>query len=283
VSFSASEEGYLVGAHTKPSEAHYEQSVGVLVGQDIGTPVRVKGDVNIETVAEDVVDIPNIGGSLANVQGALLQTEIAYSQKKITAFVQAFDSRNVIAEPTAIRVRVQSNISTLLLGGSCTTSPDLGYCIVSLDIPDSWFVKPARVNAAYANFLSLEENGINIGSASIVSSPVFSNNFNTKRLIVVPPVHPLFPAREFTAAVYAINPSLYEAYNRVEFDVKLMGATFNSVSSDNTWDCRKDERNHVVCLLGDLSPESPLRLTGLSFTSADLPQTGSITLSKYAQ
>ena len=38
---------------------------------------------------------------------------------------------------------------------------------------------------------------------------------------------------------------------------------------------------HVTCLLDTLTPQSPLRLTQLSLTAADLPQNGDITLSKY--
>ena len=41
------------------------------------------------------------------------------------------------------------------------------------------------------------------------------------------------------------------------------------------------EGNHVVCLLGDLSQQNPLRVTQLIFTPAGLPQEGLISLSKY--
>ena len=239
VSFDAGQEAFLVGTYVKQSEDHYVQSVGFLTGQDIGTPVRVRGDVNVETLAQDVVEIPNFGGTPSYVQGALLQTEVTHSQKIITAFVQAFDSRGVIAAPTPIRVKIQSNTSAAPLEGSCTTSPDLGYCIVSLSVPDSWFEKPARITAAYANFLSLEEDGVKIGEANIISSLLLTNNFNVKRLLLVPPAHAVFPARSFTAEVYGISPSLYEAYNRVDFDVETTGGTFVSVSSDSTWNCSK--------------------------------------------
>ena len=239
VSFDAGSEAFLIGTYTKPSDAHYNQPVGFLSGQDIGTPVQVRADVNIETVAQDVIEIPNIGGTPAYVRGALLQSSVAYSQKKIAAFVQVFDSRDVIAKSTPVRVRVQSNITTAaVLEGSCTTSTDLGYCIVILDVPDSWFVQPTRISA-YANFLSAEENGVKIGDSNVIPSPVFTNNFNIQRFLLTPPSHGIFPTRTFTAELYGISPSLYEAYNRVDFDVDVSGATFDSVTSDSTWTCSK--------------------------------------------
>jgi hypothetical protein len=278
VSFDAGQEGFLVGTYTKPSDALYEQPVGFLVGENIGTPVRLRGNVNLETVAEDVIQIPNFGGTPAYIRGALLQTSVAYSQKTVVAFVQAFDSRDVIAEPTPIRVRIFSNISSVPLERSCTTSPDFGYCFVSMTAPDSWFVPPATITGAYANFLNADDNGLFIGSADIISSPLLTHNFYSEQVLLIPPAHSVFPSRTFTAELYAISPYLYEAYNRIDFTVSATGATFTSVSSDNTWDCTKQD-NNVVCLLGDLPLGSPLRITELSFIAADTAQIGSISLS----
>ena len=243
VSFDAGQEGYLIGTYTKPEEGLYEQPLGFLIGQNIGTPVRLRGDVNIETVAEDVIQIPNFGGTAAYIRGALLQTSVAYSLKKVVAFVQAFDSRDVIAGPTLVRVRIFSNISSVPLEGSCTTSPDLGYCIASVTAPDLWFAEPAYITAVYANFLSMEEDGVLIGSADIIASPLSTHNFNSEQVLLIPPAHPVLASRTFTAELYAISPYLYEAYNRIDFTVGTNGAIFTAVSSDNTWDCSKSSQN----------------------------------------
>ena len=238
VSFDPSGEGYLVGEYAKLGDRLYSQPVGYLVDQNIGSPVTVKGDINTDTVAEDVVELPNVGATATYVRGALLQSEVVYSQKTIVAFVQAFDSRDVIAERTAVRVRVESNIS-VVLEGSCTTSPDLGYCLINLTVPDSWFVTPTNVTAVYANFLTVEENGIKIGNVSILRSSAYRTDFSINRVLLVSPAHDVFPASVFSAEVYVVSPIDYQAYNRIEFDVQLSGATLTSVSSDTTWECSK--------------------------------------------
>ena len=240
VSFDTQGDGFLVKHYSKPSPRRYSQQVGYLLNENVGTPVRVEGNVNIVTEAQDVVELPNIGGSPAYVEGALLQREVFYSQKTIVAFVQVFDIRSVIAEPTAVRVRVQSDVSTL--EGSCTTLPDLGYCIVSLDIPDSWFVDPAtKVTAAHANFLTAEDDGVEIGLTlpDIIPSPAYTTDFNTQRVLLLPPAHNVLPSRNFSAEVFVVTPIVYESYNRVEFDLQTDGASFLSVSSDEQWECSK--------------------------------------------
>ena len=236
VSFDASKEGFLIGEYARRSERQYSQKVGYLVGRDIGSPVRMKGDINSETVAEDVVHIPNIGATPEYVRGALLQSELLFSQRSVVAFVQAFDSRDVIAEPTAIRVRVISNTSTPALEGSCTTSPDLGYCIASLAVPDSWFISPANVTV-YANFLTIQGNGVEIGNASVRISPAYNKDFSVNRVLLIPPAHGIFPSRVFSADVYVVSPIEYETYNRIEFDIQSTGAVLTSESSDDTWQC----------------------------------------------
>ena len=239
------DKAYLVGTYTKTSESVYDQTVGFLLGENIGTPVTLTGDINSRTVAEDVIEIPNFGGTAMYIRGALLQTEVAYSQKRVVAFVQAFDSRDLIAKPTPIRVRVFSNISGVPLEGFCTSSPDLGYCIASLDVPDSWFTQPANMSAAYANFLDTEENGVKIGSAGIIASPIITHNFNTRELLLVPPAHPVLPTRTFTADLYGISPYLYHGYNRVDITVETTGVDFVSASSDNTWTCSELKNDHL--------------------------------------
>ena len=240
ISFDASKGAFLVGEYTKFNGAHYSQPVGYLIGRDIGSPVPLTGDVNIDTVAEDIVQLPNIGATVAYVRGALLQSQIVYSQKTVVAFVQAFDSRDVIAEPTAIRVRVMSDVaSTSVLEESCTTSPDLGYCIIRLDVPDSWFSQSASVASVYANTLTVEEDGTKIDEASIISSPAETTDFSITRVLLVPPAHDILSSRSFMADVYVVSPITYEGYNRVDFDVQVTGAEFLSVSTDKTWECSK--------------------------------------------
>ena len=239
ISFDASEEGFLVGAYTKSSDNVYSQEVGYLVGQDIGSSVGVTGAINSDTEAQDVVEIPSTGATAATVKGALLQSEIQHSQKTVTAFVQAFDARDVIAEPTAIRVRVISE-SGIILEGSCTTSPDLGYCITTLDIPDSWFTSPSNIELnAYANLVTIQDNGISIGTATLHPSPAYNTQFSIDRVLLLPPAHDVFLGSSFNAEVYVVSPIEYETYNRIEFDVQSIQADIVSVSSDETWQCSK--------------------------------------------
>ena len=240
------EEAYLVGEYVKSEEREYSQDVGYILGVDIGTAVEVRGTLNDAGFSHDVTEVPNTGGPASSVHGATLQTIAEYSRKTLTVFVQTFDSRGVIAEPTTVRVRVSAegtladSVSNTAAEGFCTTSPELGYCIAQVALPESWFARATdRQAQVYASLISDPQTEVDIGTASIQHSPAYSTDLTVNRVLLVPPGYDILEGRNFVAEVYVISPLDYELYNRIDFDVDSSAAELLGVSSSDTWDCSK--------------------------------------------
>ena len=253
VSFSAGNNvnGFLVGRPTRTGERRYVQNVGYLFGEDIGTPAAVSGGINTATSSNfDQAEVPNVGDVATRVEGSVLNETISYSLKSVTAFVQAFDARGVIAEPTLIRVQVTLSRqlrervrgSTSLVDTTCRTSQDLGYCVAQLTLPDEWFARTSTDSNdrvfIWANLASSTQNGKLIGNAVVENSPAYATNLTLPRPItLVPPSHTIYPSRNFTVEVYVVSP-LVLVYSGVEADVSWTEGTLTGIRFDeNLWQC----------------------------------------------
>ena len=253
VSFSAGNNanGFLVGGPTRTGERLYIQEVGYLFGEDIGTPAGVSGGINTATSSNfDQAEVPNVGDVATRVEGSVLNETVLYSLKTVTAFVQAFDARGVIAEPTLIRVqsilsrqlreRVRGSVS--LVEATCRTSQELGYCVVQLTLPDEWFTRTSTDNNdrvfIWANFASSTQNGKLIGNALVESLPAYATNLTRSRpIILTPPSHTVFPSRNFVMEVYIVSP-LVLVYSGVEADISWTEGTLTGITFDETlWQC----------------------------------------------
>ena len=253
VSFSAGNNanGFLVGGATRTGERQYIQEVGYLFGEDIGTPAGVSGGINTATSSNfDQAEVPNVGDVATRVEGSVLNETVLYSLKTVTAFVQAFDARGVIAEPTLIRVqstlsrqlreRVRGSVS--LVEATCRTSQELGYCVVQLTLPDEWFARTSTDSNdrvfIWANFASSTQNGKLIGNALVESSPAYATNLTRSRpIILTPPSHTVFPSRNFIMEVYIVSP-LVLVYSGVEADISWTEGTLTGITFDETlWQC----------------------------------------------
>jgi len=133
---------FLIGQPTRTGGRQYAQEVGYLFGEDIGIPATVSGGINTATSGNfDRAEVPNVGDTATRVEGSVLHSVVSHSLKTVTAFVQVFDSRSVIAELTSIRVRVTPTDqlrqlgSVSLVDGTCLTSQMLGYCIALNQTP----------------------------------------------------------------------------------------------------------------------------------------------------
>ena len=253
--------GYLIGRPTRTGGRQYAQEVGYLFGEDIGIPATVSGGINTATSGTfDRAEIPNVGDAAVRVVGSVLHTVVSHSLKTVTAFVQVFDSRDVIAEPTSIRVRVTPTDqlrqlgSVSLVDGTCMTSQMLGYCTAQLTLPDEWFARTSTNNRndrvlVWANFASSAENGNLIGEAVVENSPAYAANLAQSRIALVPPTHTIFPSRNFTVEVYVVSP-LVLVYSGVEADVTWSDGTLTGITYDeNIWQCGKTHKHWKFHLL----------------------------------
>lgn len=243
--------GFLIGQPTRTGGRQYAQEVGYLFGEDIGMPATVSGGINTATSGNfDRAEVPNVGDTATRVEGSVLHSVVSHSLKTVTAFVQVFDSRSVIAEPTSIRVRVTPTDqlrqlgSVSLVDGTCLTSQMLGHCVAQLTLPDEWFARASTNNRndrvlVWANFASSTENGNLIGEAVVENSPAYAANLAQSRIALVPPSHTVFPSRNFTVEVYVVSP-LELVYGGVEADVTWSDGTLTGITFDeNIWQCGK--------------------------------------------
>ena len=256
VSFDAGEDGYLVSPPTRSGEREYVQQIGFLFGEEIGTPAFVTGGINTVNSGEfDGTQVPNIGSTATQFRARILPTDtlqpnvVQHSVRMVTVFVQVFDQRNVIAEPTAVRVRVtpsQSLGRLISLNGFCTTSADLGYCITQVTLLDEWFTRPTTDSddfvTVFVNFASVNENGMSIGTLDIENSPAYANNFVTPEnpISLVPPSHVVFPSADYRVEVFMVSPLGSLFHNGFEADVIGLPGTLVDIDFDSAvWDCSK--------------------------------------------
>ena len=229
VSFDVGERGFLFGERVRSGERRYVQSVGALFGENIGTSVPVHGGINTATSSEiDRAVIPNPGDVPTRIEGSLLQSDVKHSVRTITAFLQAYDSRDTIPRPTTVRARLVPSdqiSSSAFVEGTCTTSQDLGYCIVQVRLPDDWFARGSTNPATdrvrvWANFANENNLGISLGELVVEHSPAYEIDFGFNSIALVAPSHTIYPGQNFSMEVYVISP-LEVVYSSVSMDLSF--------------------------------------------------------------
>ena len=248
VSFDAGESGFLVGLPSRSGEREYIQEVGFLFGEEIGTPAFVTGGINTVDSGEfDSAQVPNSGSTATQLSARILQPDVKHSVRMVTVFAQVFDERNVIAEPTAVRVRVipSQSLGLVSLNGFCTTSADLGYCIAQVTLPDDWFDRPPTgtnfVNI-FVNFASEIENGQAIGTLVLENSPAYVDDFVTPEspISLVGPSHAVFPGSNYRVEVFMASPLGSLFHTGFDADVATNRGTLVGIEFDeDIWDCSK--------------------------------------------
>ena len=255
ITFNVEEKGFLLGEPQRLSEGRrYVQQVGALFGENIGTPVSVSGGINTATSGEiDRAEVPNSGDIAVRVKGSVFDSTVRHSLRTVTAFVQAFDARDAIARPNLIQVRITPSaqlraLSVInLVSDTCTTSEDLGYCMVRVRLPDEWFARDSTDNAAHtvtvwanlANEPSLQSQVIIADNLVVEHSPAYGVSFGVNPVLLVAPSHSIYPNQNFSVEIYVVSP-LDQAYDQVQADIVGGAATMVGIDYDETiWSCGK--------------------------------------------
>ena len=254
--------GFVLGEPVRIGDRQYAQDVGYFFRADTGTSVDVTGSINTAVSGDlDQTEVPKVGDTATTITGSLLQSVVQHSVRTVTAFVQVYDDRSVIAEPTIIRVRVNPSLQLQELGSvefideTCTTSPEFGYCVVQVRLPDEWFMR-ASTNAendnivVWANRADSDSPGTMLGELVVEHSPVYNEddfNFNFNRIALIPPSHSVFPGQLFAMEVFVASP-LDLLYDSVQIDVVSdLSAVTNITFDSSVWDC--SELTHTHCTL----------------------------------
>lgn len=255
VDLNLGEDGFTFGSRVRSSTKSYTQRVGYLFGQEIGSPVSASAKLN--TAATGTVDqllIPNQGNIAEKFIGSVLNSEVKYSLKTVTVFMQALDTRDNIARPTVMRARVTASESLRGQGGpsvveaTCTTSEELGFCIAQAVLPDEWFAR-SETNIAsdnvnvWINFDSDTSSGTSIGELVVEHSPVYAIDLTSAIIEPIAPSHDILPGKNFTIEVFVVSP-LDREYDNVEarivwdIDEQLIDLVDISFDTD-LWSCGK--------------------------------------------
>ena len=256
ITFDAGDSGLLIGEPQRLVEGRrYIQQVGALFNEDIGTPVSVSGGINTATSGEiDQAEIANIGDVAVTVKGSVFDSRVRHSLRTVTAFVQAYDARDVIARPTLIQVSVSlsaqlRDVSSVdMVSETCTTSEDLGFCIVRIQLPDEWFARDATVESTdtvsvWANIAGqARDTGILIADGLVVEhSPAFAISFSINPILVIAPSHEIYPNQTFSLEVYIVSPlDSPSLYDRVQTTIITTNAVASLVGinyDENIWNC----------------------------------------------
>ena len=253
VTFNVGEKGFLLGEPQRLTEGRrYVQQVGALFGENIGNPVSVSGGINTATSGElDRAEVPNSGDVAVTVKGSVFDTRVRHSLRTVTAFVQAFDARDVIARPTLIQVRVtpSSQLGDGVVSETCTTSEDLGYCIVRVRLPDEWFARDSTIDSIHtisvwtniANDQSLQSQVIIADNLVVEHLPAHGVSFSVNAILAVGPSHNVYPNQNFSVEVYVVSPlDSSTAYEQVQASIVEGAATLVGIDYDETiWTCGK--------------------------------------------
>ena len=255
VDLNLGEDGFTFGSRVRSSTKSYTQRVGYLFSQEIGSPVSASAKLN--TAATGTVDqllIPNQGNIAEKFIGSVLNSEVKYSLKTVTVFMQALDTRDTIARPTVMRARVTASESLRGQGGpsvveaTCTTSEELGFCIAQAVLPDEWFAR-SETNIAsdnvnvWINFDSDTSSGTSIGELVVEHSPVYAIDLTSAIIEPIAPSHDILPGKNFTIEVFVVSP-LDREYDSVEarivwdIDEQLIDLVDISFDTD-LWSCGK--------------------------------------------
>ena len=255
VTFNIGERGFLLGEPQRLAEGRrYIQQVGALFGENIGTPVSVSGGINTATSGElDRVEVPNSGDIAVRVKGSVFDSRVSHSLRTVTAFVQAFDARDVIARPTSIQVRVtpspQLSVLSVIdfVSETCTTSEDLGYCMVRVRLPDAWFARDSTIDSAHtvtvwariANEPDQLSQVIIADNLVVEHSPAHAVSFAVNPIFVLGPSHNIYPNQNFSVEIYIVSPlDSSSAYVDVQANIVEGAATLVGIDYDETiWNC----------------------------------------------
>ena len=256
ITFDVGRSGFLFGEPQRLMEGRrYLQQVGALFNENVGTSVSVNGGINTATTGEiDQLEVPNLGDVAVKVKGSVLDSRVRHSLRTVTAFVQAYDTRNVIARPTLVEVSVSPSAQLRALGTvnlvteTCTTSEDLGFCVVRIQLPDEWFARDSTIETTdtvtvWANPAGQgSESRIIIGDNLVVEhSPAYSVSFNFNRIILIEPSHVIYPNQTFSVEVYVVSPlDSPVLYNRVQANILTSNAVASLVGIDydeDNWNC----------------------------------------------
>ena len=259
VSFNIGTSGFLVGGlpvRTSSIDREYSQNIGYIFGEAIGTPAVVTGGINTATQGEfDSTEYPNTGDTAVTLKAGVLQDDVKHSSRMVTVFAQVFDSRDTIAEPTVVQVRVVPAPALAALGRVshidtfCTTAVDLGYCIAQATLPNEWFARDSTDSnthtiGVWVKIASQPESnpGQLFGTLTVEHSPAFEEDIVSIQdpLALITPSHAIYPGVEFVVGVQIVSPIGQLLYDSVEADITFTHGTLDRIIfDDSSWDCSK--------------------------------------------
>ena len=251
VLFDVGNKGFLTGEPQRLTGGRrYIQQVGALFNENIGTPVSVSGGINTAISGEiDQAELTNSGDVAVGLKGSVLDSRVRHSLRTVTIFIQAFDARDVIARSTVIEVNVIPSVQlrdlspTPSVTETCTTSEDLGFCIIRVRLPDEWFERDTTDETAdtvtvWARLTSESGPGRVLADNLVVEhSPAHAVSYTVNPVILIEPSHQIYPGQNFSIEIYVASP-LDITYNRVQADIintSPVGINYD----DKTWYCGK--------------------------------------------
>ena len=265
VGFNTGGVGLLVGVpqHTMGQNT-YSQGVDYLAGEDSRGTVQAQATLNglLPPYGGTVVVQPRPRPARV-VSAQLLQERVHHSERTVTVFVRVLDGDQRAADPSVVRVNVVPPASyygpTVVSDFCTTTGDDLGYCTVTIGLPDAWFARSVLPSGGAGSTRSgtvptsdsvsvkavLLTNGVQgqetlVGSIPIEAAPYAVAGFLGSDIAqLVGLSHSVSPGEVFSVGVW-VGPWLTLDYDSVTFNASLpQGANWMYRWDTTSWTCGK--------------------------------------------
>ena len=249
--FDAGKKGFLVDEHTRTGDASYSQKIGYLFGEELSTGVQINGRVGTAFSRDfENTELANVGGQITKLKGRILQNRVYHSMRTVTVFVQLYDDRDAIAQPTLVRALVVpssklANLNQVNPIAYCTTSM-LGYCVARVMLPDAWFERNTTNTATdfvtvSVNMATSTNKGYELGVLPVEASPVYNPTFlASTTATLVQPSHTLYTTNSFVVPLYVKSPLQGTFYTHISGDV-VSNAVLEGYNFGSFFSCSKQE------------------------------------------